>query len=169
MKKLMMLICGLLLCGASAYAEKGEIGLGANLNYGTHRDNFGFGAKLQYGLSNAVRSELSLNAFFKKNHTSNYDVNLNFHYVIPLGASVRFYPLAGLTLTRWSTNFDGNDTAWGGQDWSISWHATRFGANMGAGVEFDLMPNVVLNFEGKYQIVSDLDQTVISAGVAIRF
>lgn len=168
MKKLMMLICGLMLFGATAYADKGEIGVGVNANYGTHIDNFGFGAKLQYGLSTALRSELSVNAFFQKNYAKNLDFNLNFHYVIPLGASVRFYPLAGLTLTRWSVDYDGK-SGWDPTDWSISWNATRFGVNMGGGVEFDLLPNVVLNVEGKYQIVSDFDQAVISAGVAVRF
>ena len=43
----------------------------------------------------------------------------------------------------------------------------KFGVNLGAGMEFDLDKNWSLNFDIKYQLISDLDQAVFNLGVAI--
>ena len=42
----------------------------------------------------------------------------------------------------------------------------KFGVNLGAGMEFDLDKNWSLNFDIKYQLISDLDQAVFNLGVA---
>ena len=41
--------------------------------------------------------------------------------------------------------------------------------NLGAGAEFDLNSQWMINFEIKYQIISDFDQGVFNIGVAYKF
>lgn len=45
----------------------------------------------------------------------------------------------------------------------------KFGVNLGGGAQYDLTDNLMLNFEVKYSLVSDLDQCVISLGAAYKF
>lgn len=45
----------------------------------------------------------------------------------------------------------------------------KFGVNLGGGAQYDLTDNLMLNFEVKYSLVSDMDQCVISLGAAYKF
>ncbi len=45
----------------------------------------------------------------------------------------------------------------------------KFGVNVGAGVQYELTKNLVINLEGKYQIISDFNQAVFNVGVAYKF
>jgi outer membrane protein X len=46
---------------------------------------------------------------------------------------------------------------------------TRLGVNLGGGAECDITNNLMLNFELKYQFVSDFDQAVFNIGIAYMF
>ena len=155
MKKYLMIFCMMFIASA-AFAQQGATWIGAQANYGLHKDykNIGVGAKVQYEFIDNVRAEASGNYFFKKDYCSMWDVNLNLHYLIPVG-SAKIYPLAGLTLLGSKVEVLG-----------VSASDSDFGANVGAGVEFPLSDAIKLNFEGKYQIVKDWNRPVISAGVA---
>ena len=41
--------------------------------------------------------------------------------------------------------------------------------NFGGGAEFDLSNEFMMNFEVKYQLVSDFDQAIFSLGIAYMF
>lgn len=155
MKKLLMIAC-MMLMGTAAFAQQGSTWVGVNANYGMHSDykNFGVGAKVQYEFIDNVRAEASGNYFFKKDYCTMWDVNLNVHYLIPVGGC-KIYPLAGLTLLGSKVEILG-----------VSASDSDFGANLGAGVEFPLSDAIKLNIEGKYQIVKDWNRPVISAGVS---
>ncbi len=81
-------------------AQDNKMAVGINVNYGMHKDykNFGFGAKFQYEFIENFRAEASGNYFLKKDNITFWDANLNFHYLIPLGESVKLYPIVGVTL-----------------------------------------------------------------------
>ena len=152
MKKLLM-IAIMALTSMTMSAQAGSTWIGANVNYGLHSDykNFGIGAKVQWEFIDNVRLDMSGNYFFKKDYLTQWDANLNLHYLIPIGVA-KIYPLAGLTILGSKVEgFDGDDD---------------FGVNLGGGVEFPLSETVKLNFEAKYQIVDHWDRPVISAGIA---
>ncbi|MBR6296833.1 MAG: outer membrane beta-barrel protein [Treponema sp.] len=48
-------------------------------------------------------------------------------------------------------------------------NATRFGANLGGGIQYDITNNFIINAEAKYQLISDLDQVVFTIGLAYKF
>ena len=100
MKKLFVIICVAVLGIAAAHAEKGQKGLGFNVNYGTEIENFGLGAKFQYFFTDHLRGEASFNYFFKKHETYMWDVNADLHYLFNVTDRFHLYPVLGLTVAN---------------------------------------------------------------------
>ena len=154
MKKLIVLFSMMFFIMGSAFAQQGIQAAGVHLAYGTGIESFGIGVKYQYNISNNIRLEPSMNYFFENNGVDQFDLNANAHYLFPMASNVRVYPLAGLTFSRWDT-FLGDET--------------RLGVNLGGGAEMDITDKLMLNFELKYQFVSDLDQAIFNIGIAYMF
>lgn len=167
-KKAMFILVATLVVGSVNAQEKGDMAAGLNLSYGTKNgfSNFGIGAKFQYNLTDAFRIEPSATYFLKKDNVNMWDINANVHYLFHLGDSFVVYPLAGLTFVGWkvsaSVEYEGIKV--GG---SVS--ETKFGANLGAGAQYWLTSSFGLNFEAKYQIVSDIDRPIFSLGAVLKF
>ena len=153
MKKLIVLFSMMFFIMSSAFAQQGIQAAGVHLTYGTEIESFGIGVKYQYNITDNIRLEPSMNYFFEKNGVDMFDINANAHYLFPLASNIRVYPLAGLTFARWD----------------FGKVITRLGVNVGGGTEMDITDNLMLNFELKYQAVSDLDQAVFNIGVAYMF
>ena len=178
MKKI-FLVMALVLMGISASAQQGEKAAGINLSYGTEHKALGIGVKGQYGITDAIRAEASFDYFLKKDGLSMWDINLNVHYLFPLTDKLKVYPLAGLTFTNWKYEetieievdpmfaqyLTEDDLTIG----SVSGSESKFGVNLGAGLQYDLTEKLALNVEAKYQFVSDFDQIIFSLGVAYKF
>ena len=103
------------------------------------------------------------------------DVNLNFHYLFPVASKVKLYPLLGLTFSNWMFDLgDGFDIDVDGDHIHIDkdddhHNECRVGVNIGGGADFVLTNNWIMNFELRYQLVSDFDQAVFNLGFAYRF
>lgn len=178
MKKI-FLAMALALTGMSASAQQGEKAAGVNLSYGTEHKAIGIGVKGQYGITDAIRAEASFDYFLKKEGLSMWDVNLNIHYLFSLTDKLKVYPLAGLTFTNWKFDnafemeidpdyaqyMDEDDIDYGNASGSES----KFGVNLGAGLQYDLTDKLSLNFEAKYQLISDFDQMMFGVGIAYKF
>ena len=156
MKKLVVLFSMMFFIMGSAFAQKGIQAAGVHLSYGTEIESFGIGVKYQYNITDNIRLEPSMNYFFENNGVDIFDLNANAHYLFPMASNIRVYPLAGLTFSSWDAG-KGID------------NVTRLGVNLGGGAEFDIADNLMLNFELKYQFVSDLDQAVFNVGIAYMF
>ena len=161
MKKLVVLFSMMFFIMGSALAQKGIQAGGVHLTYGTEIESFGIGVKYQYNITDNIRLEPSMNYFFENHGVDQFDLNANAHYLFPMASNVRVYPLAGLTFARW----DFGDVDGG----MFSSDVTRLGVNLGGGAECDITNNLMLNFELKYQFVSDFDQAVFNIGIAYMF
>ena len=153
MKKLIVLFSMMFFIMGSAFAQKGIQAAGVHLSYGTEIESFGIGVKYQYNITDNIRLEPSMNYSFENNGVDQFDINANAHYLFPMANNVRLYPLAGLTFARWD----------------IGDRVTRLGVNLGGGAECDITNNLMLNFELKYQFVSDFDQAIFNIGIAYMF
>lgn len=154
MKKVLMMIIAAVSVFATAHAEKGDMGVGVNLLYGTEIETIGIGVKYQYSILDQLRLEGSFNYFFEHDHIHGWDLNANVHYLFPLGDRFSLYPLAGLTVAN--AGGYGNTT-------------TKFGGNLGGGCEVKVVENWRINFEARYSIVSDIDQAVLGIGAVYKF
>ena len=161
MKKLIVLFSMMFFIMGSAFAQQGIQAAGVHLTYGTEIESFGIGVKYQYNIANNIRLEPSMNYFFEKNGVDQFDLNANVHYLFPMENGIRVYPLAGLTFARWDFGVRDGGPFTGG--------ITRLGVNLGGGAEMDITDKLMLNFELKYQFVSDLDQTMFNVGIAYMF
>ena len=160
MKKLIVLLSMMFFIMSSAFAQKGIQAAGIHLSYGTEISSIGLGVKYQYNITDNIRLEPSINYFFENDGVDMFDFNANAHYLFPVQNNVRFYPLAGLTYASWRADF--------GHDGAEITH-NKFGMNLGGGAEFDISNELMVNFEIKYQFVSDFNQAIFNLGIAYMF
>ena len=153
MKKLVVLMSMMLCIVGSAMAKKGIKSVGLNLNYGTEIESFSLGVKYQQNITDEIRLEPSMNYYFENKGIDMFDVNFNAHYLFPMASNIRIYPLAGLTFERWD----------------IGKVKNKLGVNLGAGAEFDIADQWMMNFELKYKIIKDFDQAAFSLGISYMF
>ncbi len=207
MKKIFITLC-IAFASVCSYAQSGDSKIGVYGIMGTENSNFGIGAKVQYGITDAIRAEASYDYFLKKDNVTNMNAGINLHYLIPISESFRVYPIVGISYVYWKFDYEGAL----GSDYSKSFEETmlsqgvtqsdldmlkqyapdeynelkaeyesayedleesssesKIGFNVGAGLEYDLSKSLSIFAEGRYQIVSDFDQTVIAAGLSFKF
>ena len=76
MKKIFMVAIILMVGVGAAMAQKGEKVVGINVNYGSEISNVGFGAKFQYGITDAIRVEPSFDYYLEKDGLGFWDINV---------------------------------------------------------------------------------------------
>ena len=164
MKKIFLSIL-VALTGLCVFAQKGQVGAGLNFNYtpslesGLSLNNFGLSAKLQYGLTNALRGELLVGYDFKDQGVGLFHASANLHYLIHVGDRFKFYPILGagyaLLTVDWGYFGSGSDS--------------KFLANGGLGAEYDFSEHLTAGFEVKYQYIKDFSRLPISLGLTYKF
>ena len=199
MKKLMMLFCvALMSVGASAQeyyeeeeegAKAGDWAIGLNLGMGfggiptvVNHDitegyvNFGLVPKVQYYVTDAFRPEISFSYFIENKRQSFWDINLNFHYLFHMKYGIYIYPILGATFQHTHDTdvpkFDDNGNPIllnNGKPDTETINKGRFGLNAGAGMQYDITPNLYCNLEMRYQYVKDFGRGILQVGIGYRF
>lgn len=130
--------------------------LGAQAVYGANSE-FGVGAKVIFKMSDAINISPSINYFFGKSVTgassSVMGFNVDGHYTVDGGDGLVFYPLAGLNATRYSISVLGRSAS-----------NTKFGFNLGGGLNYNFSSSLTGILEGKY-VIGTYNQAVFSAGI----
>ena len=168
-----------MLASISSFAQvKGDKAVGVNLSYGTEISSIGIGVKGQYNITDVIRGEASFGYFLEKDGMKMWDINVNAHYLFPVAEKIKVYPLVGFTYSNWrgGWSIDDEETReWmkelGAEDDELGETSNmgRFGVNLGGGASYDLTDKLSLNFELKYQLISDFNQAVFSIGAAYKF
>ena len=165
-----MLFCvALMSVGASAqeyYEEEYEgaqagdwaIGLDLGMGFGDSYVNFGLMPKVQYYVTDAFRPEVSFDYFIPKNHQNFWDININLHYLFHMKYGIYIYPILGATFQHYHYSYAGETINEG-----------RFGLNAGAGMQYDITPNLYCNLEMRYQYVKDFGRGILQIGIGYRF
>ncbi|KGF57542.1 porin family protein [Prevotella melaninogenica] len=162
MKKLLLLVCAAVMT-LSASAQAGDKALGAQFVFGSETNSIGLGVKGQYYFTDQLRGEASVDYFFKNKGVSMWDINTNVHYLFDVADKFKVYPLAGLGYTNWSYKLEyDNVTLAKGTD-------GRLAVNLGGGAEYELIKDLSVNAELKYQIINNYNQLVLGVGVAYKF
>ena len=197
MKKLILTLVVALVSACSFAQVKGDKAVGVNLSYGTEISNLGIGVKGQYNFTDNIRGEASFDYFLEKDGLKMWDINVNAHYLFPITDKIKVYPLVGLTYANFSVgSIDyGWDEDWSSRSkkgqlrksnyWygyddddddddddeseSGSSSESKFGVNLGGGISYDITDKWAVNFEVKYQLISDFNQAVFGVGVAYKF
>lgn len=168
MMKKIILILVMAAAMLMAHAESGEWNVGGQVVYGTKAETAGIGLHVKKCLTDALRLNLSSNYYFKHSGVTAFDVNLEGNYLFGVGEKVRVYPLAGVVLGIWHA--DGVNVSYGGMNFGVDGQTnTKFGANLGGGVDYLVSEHLGLNAEVKYQIISHASQVVFGIGASYRF
>ena len=166
--KRILLMMTMVLTMLMANAQSGEWAVGGQVVYGTKAETAGIGLHVKHCFTDALRANLSSNYYFKHHGVNAFDVNLEANYLFGLGEKVRVYPLAGVVLGIWHA--DGVNVSYGGMELGVDGQTdTKFGANLGGGIDFLLGEHWGLNAEAKYQIISHASQAVFAIGASYRF
>lgn len=149
MKKL-ILVALFALISLGAYAQQGTVGAGIQLDLASRNNLVGLGGHLSYNVTNPIRLQLSGDYYFEHHGMDMGDLNFDVHYLFGINNVVSVYPLAGLTLEF----FD---------------HDTKFGGNIGGGIEFKVSPSVSVGAELKGQLVEDFSRFNTAFRLTYRF
>ncbi len=168
MKKLFLTLAVALISFCAQAKVKGDVAAGLNLSYGTEISNIGIGVKGQYNFTDAIRGEVSFDYFLKKDGMKMWDINVNAHYLFPVADKFKVYPLVGLTYANCTSSISDEMKELGVEENGSSSDG-RFGVNLGAGASYDITAKIAINFEIKYQIISNYNQAVFGIGAAYRF
>lgn len=145
----------------SQYENEG-LSSGVEFAYAGKMEAIGLGVRLLYGINENIRLDLSDHYYFKKDYKYLDDLNLNVHYLFDVADNLQLYPLGGITLMLWKVEIDTPIGKFGDSD-------SKFGANLGGGVQYALTDQLMLNGEVKFQLISDTNQLVLSAGLIYKF
>ena len=135
---------------ANAQNTKGRHSFMASVGYQTEFQRFGFQAQGRYAICPYLRIAPDVSFYFPKDQITGLDINLNFHYVLPL-KRVTLYPLAGLSF---QTNFYANSYLVeneGAMD-IMNDTGSHFAFNLGGGITYPLSDRCYLNAESKFMI-----------------
>ena len=83
MKKIFLSLC-IALVSVCSYAQQGTTAAGVYGAFGSENSNFGLGAKVQYGILDALRAEASFDYFFKKDYLTNIKTGIHVRQIILL-------------------------------------------------------------------------------------
>lgn len=179
----LVVMCLVALSASAQYApEKGDVAVGVNLgaNVGNVVNLFGYGAKVQYNVTNNIRLEPSYTYYNKEGldlsitsyseggmNTSNVSIDfnswecgINAHYLIqateeaiektPWLKRLVTYPLAGVGLMN--IKCSAAETKNKANNASVS--KNFFGVNLGVGADLKLSTRFSLNLQAKYMLVN---------------
>jgi outer membrane protein X len=161
MKKLMM-IAAMMLMSVGAFAQDGKFAVGVDFNYLIDSDasRMAPGVKLQYEFIEDFRAEVNFKYYPKKYSVSNWNVNANIQYVIPVTDMFRVYPLVTFGVLGSSPEYGEGSSAF------------VFGG--GAGAEYFLTENVKVYLDAIYQYGKKdgfkvVNNPLLSLGIAYAF
>lgn len=134
--------------------------VGAGLVYGTEVEEAGIQINGYYGLNQVLeglRVGAEFSYFFMPDPLTFWTLDLNGQYRFYGPEALGVYAIGGLDIARLSSEFGGIEVG-----------ATEIGLNIGAGVEYAVVPNVELFGELKY-VISEADQAVFALGARYLF
>ena len=166
MKKFLLIIAVMFagISSAMVQTQKGEMGAGLNLLYGTEIKNLGIGAKYRYSISDEFRAEATLDYYFKHDHCTMLDGNINFEYLLPINDTNFYtYPILGFGLGN-------HHFSAGGDNAKLVENTFIAGFNTGWGAEYYVTDKAALTVEAKYQFFNkNCTQLCIGVGLVHKF
>lgn len=157
-----------------AFAQSGKWAAGVNVGYGSDIKKPAIGFKVSYDISDKFTLAPSFNYYFKKTEdfyeygvseevTSKFwDINCDLHWNVLSADNYRVYPFAGITYLHGKAEATASDYGF------AEVTDGKVGANVGVGGQLDVVSNLAVGAEVKYQII-DGSQVVPSLSIMYKF
>lgn len=134
-----------------AQNRQGQSSFGFAVGYGFDSENPTLGVDYRYCVTDEFRLGPSFTYLVKNHGFDAWMLDVNAHYLVQLSDMFSFYPLGGVSLSRWAGDF------------------TRFGLNIGLGGEVYATDKISVGLEVKYNIIKDIDQALVGVRVGYNF
>lgn len=158
MKKLIIVAIVAITSVMGLRAAEGDMALGLQFNYASKNSMIGLGVVYQVEPVRNFRIAPEFIYYFENNNLSDYNVNINFHYLIPTSSNVNIYPLAGFSYVNFKDSYGG-----------VSTHTNRYGANVGIGFEYMINNKFKFYTEERFHIIKHWNESVTSLGLKYFF
>lgn len=139
----------------AAQAQKGEKTLGLAGGFATYNNGGYADIYFQYSFANHVRLAPEIGYIFRNDGISGFEMSVDVQFPFKIARGLAVYPLAGFTFNNWDYS------GWG--------HASRAGADFGAGFDIYMTSNLKLNIQGKYSVMNDTSGGFINMGIGYIF
>jgi len=136
--------------------QKGEMTLGVAGGYASYNNSGYADIYFQYSFAKHVRIAPEIGYIFKNEGKSGFKASIDMHFPFRLAKGLSIYPLAGITFDNW--NYASDDD-----------NKTRFGFDVGGGLDLYLTSFLKLTLQGKYSIVKDTDGAYVGLGIGYVF
>ena len=153
MRKAIVALAAVLALSASAI-ERPPLAVGFTYDHASEYHQNGFGLKLQACVGSHFRLEPEMIYCTENLDVTTLHLNLNVQYVMPIARRLDIYPYVGLSYSHWG--YEGPNV-------------NRWGANLGAGIEFDLGRSWSVLAELRLQPVKSETQLLTIAGLKYSF
>ncbi len=152
MKNWSLIVIFLLGFNFYAFSQQGETSLGGSIGFGTgdYNKTLGITFNYNYNLTNELQLSPSFTYFFAGDGNSRFQVDADFHYLIPISERTTFFPIVGL-------------------DYSMVDDYRRLGMNVGLGVSQSLTERIDITFKARYTLMKNIDQLYLGVGTAYNF
>ena len=135
--------------------DRGRMSLGLAAGYASYNDGGYLTVNYQYSFADHFRIAPDLGYVFRNEGKSAFILDVDMHFPFRVAKGFALYPLAGLTLNNWDYKYDG--------------HATRFGGNIGAGMELNITNYFKISLQGKYSFMKDTGGAFVGLGLHYCF
>jgi len=142
--------------------QRGEWSLGYS-GGGTLKSESGFLCiDYRYNFINNVRISPSVRKYLKREGYRGAGGDIDIHYVVPIGEAFNLYPFLGASYTYWDYLINKETKEYDkGQK--------SFGYNIGLGTEINIIDDIVIGLEAKYNYTEINKQAIIGIRVGYVF
>lgn len=139
----------------NACAQKGEKTLGVSGGYATYNDGGYANVYFQYSFANHFRIAPEIGYVFRNDGKSAFEFSVDMHFPFKIARGFGVYPLVGFTFNNWEYQGAG--------------HASRAGADFGAGFDIYLTSYLKMSIQGKYSLMNDTGGGFFGFGMGYVF
>lgn len=149
------LLAGLFAFAPTSSAQTGNMTLGVAGGFASHNNGGYVDMYFQYQFAPHFRLAPEIGYVFRNEGKSAFEMSVDLQFPFRIARGFGVYPLVGFTYNNWSYVGGG--------------HASRAGADFGAGFDINLTSNLKLNLQGKYSAMNDTGGAFFNMGIGYVF
>ncbi|MDR2918392.1 MAG: porin family protein [Tannerella sp.] len=146
----------------NAQTQKGEWSLGYSGGASLKTESGFLCIDYRYNLTNGIRIAPSVRKYLRWYGYRGAGGDFDIQYAFPIGGVLNVYPFLGASFTYWDYLLDGNTKEYAeGQK--------SFGGNIGLGTEINIIDDIMIGIEAKYNYTEINKQPIVGIRVGYVF
>lgn len=164
--RLSLILAVLMFVPQHASASDHEKTFGVKTGYISRNQSAEAGLFFQYSFTDHFRLAPEVNLAFRNQNKDAFIVDVNCHVPLAQSGLAEFYPLAGLNYSSWSQHQTFYEQI---ESKDVSKRTTRFGLNLGGGMDLKINSTLKLKLEAIYTMVEANSAFRATVGIGYSF